>query len=221
MAQLASGGGWTTTITLINTGVASGQAVLNFFDDSGNPLQLPLTFPQGSSAPLSTATLTLNVNGGAQLVIQTAGLTSHSTQVGWAQIITNASVSGSAVFTQTIGTSIQEAVVPLESRVTGAFVLPFDNTDNYTTGVALANVATQSASVAVVIRDDTGTVLLKNSIALPAQGHTSFALATSYPTTAQHRGSVEFDTPPNGKISVLGLRFNSTGAFTSIPAVAK
>jgi virginiamycin B lyase len=221
MAQLASGGSWTTTITLINTGVAPGQAVLSFFDDNGNPMQLPLTFAQGSSTPLSTETLTQNVNGGSQLVIQTAGLASQPTQVGWAQILTNASVSGFAVFTQTIGASIQEAVVPLESRATGAFVLPFDNTSNYTTGVALANVATQSANIRVVIRDDTGTVLLTNSIALPAQGHTSFALATNYPNTAQHRGSVEFNTPPNGKISVLGLRFNSTGAFTSIPAVAK
>jgi len=42
IAHLASGGGWSTTITLINADTAAAQVVLNFFDDNGNPLPLPL-----------------------------------------------------------------------------------------------------------------------------------------------------------------------------------
>ncbi len=222
MAQLASGGGWTTTITLINTDTSAAQVVLNFFDDNGSPLQLPLTFPQGSSSPVTTATLTRTVNAGAELVIQSTGPASQSTQVGWAQLLTpNGNVSGFALFAAPSGNSLQEAVVPLENRTPGAFVLSFDNTSDCVTGVALANVDTKSASVGIVVRDDTGVVLLTNSITLPAQGHTSFALATNYPVTSQRRGTVEFDMPANGRISVLGLRFNRTGAFSSIPAVAK
>jgi streptogramin lyase len=222
MAQLASGGAWTTTITLVNTGAgAPAQAVLNFFDNDGSPLQLPLTFPQGSSSPLTASTFTGTVNAGGELVIQTAAPASQSTQVGWVQILTTGSISGFAVFTQAAGNSLQEAVIPLEIRTPGGFILSFDGTGNYATGVALANVADRSAKVGIVIRDDTGAVLLTDSIALPTLGHTSFVLATSYPITMQHRGTVEFDAPPNGQISVLGLRFNPTGAFSSIPAVAK
>jgi hypothetical protein len=50
MAQLASAGYWTTTITLVNTGSTAVQARLNFFDNNGNPLTLPLSFPQSSPA---------------------------------------------------------------------------------------------------------------------------------------------------------------------------
>jgi streptogramin lyase len=222
MAQLASGGAWTTTITLVNTGAgAPAQAVLNFLDNDGSPLQLPLTFPQGSSSPLTASTFTGTVNAGGELVIQSAAPASQSTQVGWVQILTTGSISGFAVFTQAAGNSLQEAVIPLEIRTPGGFILSFDGTVNYATGVALANVADRSAKVGIVIRDDTGAVLLTDSIALPTLGHTSFVLATSYPITMQHRGTVEFDAPPNGQISVLGLRFNPTGAFSSIPAVAK
>jgi hypothetical protein len=92
---------------------------------------------------------------------------------------------------------------------------------NCITGVALANVTPQSANIRIVIRDDKDSVLLTNSIALSPQGHTSFVLPTTYPATAQIRGTMEFDTPPNGQISVLGLRFNPAGAFSSIPVSAK
>jgi hypothetical protein len=53
-------------------------------------------------------------------------------------------------------------------------------------------------------------------------GHTSFNLIDRYAsTTAQRRGTLEFRTPLLGQISVLGLRFNATGAFSTIPALAK
>lgn len=221
MAQLASGGGWTTTLTLVNTGASPTGATLKFFDNSGNPLQLPLTFPQGFLNPVTTATFTGTLNAGAEMVIQSAGSISQPTQVGWAQILTSGSISGFAVFSATTGNSLQEATVPLEDRTPGAFVVSFDSTGNYVTGVALANLVANSENIGIVIRDDTGAVLLTDFIALPAQGHTSFVLATNYPVTAQRRGTVEFDTPPNGQISVLGLRFNPTGAFSSIPVSAE
>src|SRR5215469_13600654 len=51
MAQLAAGGGqWTTTFTLINTGTAAADITLNFFDDNGNALTLPVFFPETSTS---------------------------------------------------------------------------------------------------------------------------------------------------------------------------
>jgi hypothetical protein len=87
MAQLASAGYWTTTITLVNTGSTAAQARLNFFDNNGNPLTLPLSFPQSPSAagPLLAATLDRTLNPGAELVIQSTGPNSQPTLVGWAQ----------------------------------------------------------------------------------------------------------------------------------------
>jgi hypothetical protein len=224
MSQLASGGYWTTTITLVNTNSSPVQARLNFFDDSGNPLTLPLSFPQSSSltGPLLAATLDRTLNPGAELVIQSSGPDSQPTLVGWVQLLASGSVGGFAVFSQAIGSTDQEAEVPLENRNSSAYVLSFDNTGGTATGVALANTSPQYITIAITLRDDSGAVFSSDTITLPALGHTAFNLADRYASiTAQRRGTLEFRSRAAGQISVLGLRFNATGAFSTIPALVK
>jgi hypothetical protein len=224
LAQLASAGFWTTTITLVNTGTTPVQARLNFFDDNGIPLTLPLNFPQSSSAagPLLASTLDRTLNPGAALAIQSTGPNSQPTLVGWAQLVANGTIGGFAVYSQAIGNANQEAEIPLENRNAGGYVVPFDNTNGAATGIALANVSPQAVNSTITIRDDTGAVLLQDTITLPPMGHTSFNLTDRYATvTARRRGTLEFRTPSPGQISVLGLRFNATGAFSTIPALAK
>ena len=227
MAQLASAGNWTTTITLVNTGTTPVQARLNFFDDNGNPLALPLSFPppSGGASPLVlllASTLDRTLNPGAELVIQSTGPNSQPTLVGWAQLLTNGTIGGFAVFSQVVGNTIQDAEVPLENRNASGYVVPFDNTNGSATGIALANISPQTVNSAITIRDDTGAVIVSDTITLPAMGHTSFNLTDRYASmTAQRRGTLEFRTPSAGQISVLGLRFNATGAFSTIPALAK
>jgi len=223
MAQLASGGYWTTTITLINTGTEPALATLNFFGNNGNPLQLPLKFPQNALSPVTASTLTSTLNAGAGLIIETTGPDNQQAQVGWAQLLTNGNVNGFAVFTQTVASrqEQQEAVAPLDNRHAGAYVLWFDNTSGFATGVAVANTSTLPASITMIIRDDTGTVSSTQTISLSARGHTSFDLGTQFGATAGLRGTLEFDTPPGGQISVLGLRFDPALAFTSVPAITE
>jgi hypothetical protein len=167
------------------------------------------------------STFTSTLNPGALLIIQTTGPSTEAVQTGWAQLLYNGNVSGYAVFAQTAaGAAVQEAVVPLETRTPGAFVIPFDATGGYAIGVALANVSTVAANVTLLIRDDAGNLLQSTTIGLAAQGHTSFPLA-NYGITAQRRGTLEFQTPAGGQISVLGLRFTPGAAFSTIPALAK
>ncbi|MGA2738502.1 MAG: hypothetical protein ABSG65_13780 [Bryobacteraceae bacterium] len=221
MAQLAFAGNWTTTFTLVNTGTAAVQASLNFFDNNGNPLPVPLAFPQsGTTAGLPVSTATVTVNPGAGQLVQTAGLASQPTEVGWTQLLANGNLGGFAVFQQANGASIQEAVVPLENLNPTAFVIWFDNTGGNATGIALANTAAQAASVPVVIRADSGAILQSTTIQFAADGHTSFDLASTYAQTSGIRGTVEFETPAGGQISVLGIEFSPAGAFTTIPALA-
>jgi hypothetical protein len=222
MPQIASGGGqWTTTITLINTGTQSAQATLNFFDDSGAPLPLPLTFPQNTLSPMTASTLNTTLNAGAGLIVATAGL-SDPLVSGWAQLLTDGNISGFAVFTDAVTPQTQqEAVVPIQNQNAAAYVLWYDNTNGFATGVAIANSSTQTAEITLVLRDDTGAQLSTQSLTLPAQGHMSFTLAPQFAVTANRRGTLEFDTPLGGQISVLGLRFNPESAFSSIPPLTK
>jgi len=222
MAHLASAGLWKTIFTLVNNGTVTSQARLNFFDDNGNPLALALTFPQASpfpQAPVSFIDRTLSP--GATLIIESTGPDNQVVQTGWAQLVTSGAINGFAVFRQTVPSGQHEAVVPLETRNAASYVLSFDNTSGFVTGVAMANTATQSAFVQVTIRDDNGVVIQSNSVALAALGHNAFDLAGRFPVTAARRGTVEFQTPAGGGISVLGIRFNPAGTFSTVPAMAK
>jgi len=223
MAQVASAGLWKTIFTLVNTGTVTSQARLNFFDDNGNPLLLPLTFPQTSPfAQSPVASVDRALGPGATLIIESTGPDTQPVQIGWAQLLTSGNITGYAVFRQSISAfDTREAVVPVETRTAGSYVLTFDNTLGFVTGVAVVNTGTQGAFITVTIRDDNGIMLQSGTVPLTALGHTSFNLTDRFPVTAQRRGTVEFQTPAGGGISVLGLRFNPAGAFSTIPLLAK
>ena len=223
MAHLASGAGWQTTFALVNTGSTAASATLNFFGDTGAAQALPLTvLESGTSSNQSSVTQTIGAN--ASVWIQSAASATGSLLSGSAALTTTGTVSGYAIFRY--NPNGQEAVVPLESRNAGTYLLAFDNTNNTTTGVALNAIATQNVSVPVTLRDDQGNILTTSTIALSANGHTSFLLAQQYPQTAGLRGTAEFDTPGSGtanaaKISVLGIRSPPALTFTTLPALAK
>jgi uncharacterized repeat protein (TIGR03803 family) len=227
--HFASGGGqWTTTFTLLNTGASSANITLNFFDSNGNALALPLSFPQGTPNQ-TTSSFTASLNAGAGLVVQTAGLT-NPLVTGSAQLLSNGTVGGFAVFTDNVtATQQQQAVVPMQSLNSSAYLVWFDDTNDFSTAIAVANLSSAAANITVVMRNDAGDQLSTQTITLPASGHTSFDLAasstwpanTSFTLAENARGTLEFDTPAGGQISVLGLSFNPASAFTSIPAIGK
>lgn len=219
MAQIAVGGGWTTTITLLNTSSVTVRTHLDFYGDDGSALVLPFTFPQTASGnPATSSSLDNTLAPQTELLIQTTESSSQAAVAGWTQLSSDGNVTGYAVFSYSSSAStLQEALVPLESGNPAQFFLPFDNTNSYQTGFALANVTNQSASIPVTIRDDQANKIYTGTIALAAHGHTSYLLPSQYAATANIRGMVELDTPSGGQITVMGLRFNPTGAFSTLP----
>ncbi len=221
MAQIASAGGWDTTLTLVNLGSSSADLELDFFGSDGNSSQLPFTFPQQAGQNATTAaSLDQTLNANATLVVDTTGPVTQTAVTGWSQLLTSGSIDGFATFKNTV--SNQQAVVPLEARDASSYLLAFDNTGVVATGLAITNLATSPASVGVIIRGDTGAQIGTGTISLAAGGHNSFMLTDStygFPITANKRGTVEFDTPQGGRISVLGLRANGS-ALTTLPVLA-
>ena len=226
MPHLAAEGGWNTTFTIINKGTTSAQTQLSLYANSGNPLPLPLTFPQTfppppvafNPQPVATTTLATN----ASWIVQASGPANVPFVEGSAELNAFGNLDGFAIFH--FDPSQQEAVVPMEIRNAASYLLPFDNTNGVLTGVALENVSNAPANIPVIVRDDAGSSYIATTIALPAFGHTSFVLSTQYPSTGNNRGTVEFDTPGFGgsnpqQISVLGIRYTG-GTLTTIPALA-
>ena len=227
MAQVASAGGWDTSLTLVNLSASPAPFQLSFFDNNGESLQFPFTFPQNPSAGSTNAAgFDESIVPNGLLIFDTTGPLAQTPAVGSSRLSTSGDIQAFSVFTYT--PSGQAAVVPLETRNANSYLLPFDNTGTISTGLAISNISSSSTDVNVVIRDDTGKQIDTGKINLPAGGHNSFMLTDSsqgFPATAGIRGTAEFDTPSNGQISVLGLRANaipnsSDFALTTIPVLA-
>jgi hypothetical protein len=222
MAHLASGNGWQTTFALVNTGNTPANATLSFFGDNGSPLPLTLSVLSGvntSPLPGFPTSYTQTIAANSSLWLQTTGPVSSFLLTGSAQLVASGNVGGYAIFRY--NPNGQEAVVPLESRNAGAYLIAFDNTNATVTGVAISSGLAQAATIPVVLRDDTGTQIGTGAIQLNAGGHTSFLLAQQFPQTANIRGTIEFDATSGTPISVLGIRSPPALTFTTLPALAK
>jgi hypothetical protein len=218
MPQVASGGTWKTTFTLVNNGAASALARLTFTGDDGAALTLPLIFPQSGLGPILAPAVDRVLEAGATVIIESEA---PALNQGWAELFTDGAVTGFAVFRQRLGEGEQEAVVPLETRTASGYVLAFDNMYDFVTGVAVANVASQGSVIGVVIKNDKGEHIETRELNLQPRQHTADELNAWYPSTAGKRGTIEFRPPAGGRISVLGLRFNPKRSFTSIPVMPK
>ena len=220
IAHLAAGGdGWQTTFVLVNTGTSATSATLSFFNDqTGFPLSLPLTFPQGATG-VTVPEYTAQLAARASVIIVSSG-TPQLLVTGSAQLSSTGNVSGFVIFRH----NNQEAVVPLESRNAAGYIIAFDNTSGTATGIAVNSVSALPANVPVIIRDDTGAQIGTDTLVLAANGHLAFTLVTDkYPQTANIRGTIEFDKPVGATIGALGIRIppGVLATYTTLPALTK
>ena len=83
-------------------------------------------------------------------------------------------------------------------------------------GGAVITSTAEAVIINATIRDDNGAQIGLQAVALPAMGHTSFAVADRFSVTGGRRGIIEFQNTAGGSIAGLGLRFSPFGSFTSI-----
>ena len=220
LSHIAAGGGWDTTISLINTSSAPVAVRLVFHADDGSALSLPLNVTQqGATQSVTAATLDRLINPNTTLTID-AGLQLATTVVGWADVLSTGPVCGFAIFRLTCPTcTASEGTVPLQSQFQSTLIVPYDNTANFVTGVALANLSSTQASITATIWDENGNQLGTPTITVAGSGHTAFVLSTKFPLTIGNRGIVQFQNPSGGALDGLGLRFSPYGTFTSVPTI--
>jgi hypothetical protein len=211
LAQIADGAGWRTTITLVNLDTVPASYTLRFYSNEGT-LALPF---DGETGRLESLSGTIAVGGSR--TITTTGTTATLSQ-GWAELTSTQNISGLGIFRQRVaGRPDQEAAV---SAVTPSarFVLPYDNTQGFVSGIAIANTAAGSRAVSVTPKGEDGVGLITDSVNLPSRGQTAFTFSDRFPVVAARRGAAEFSST-GADFAALGLRFNTGGAFTSLPAL--
>ena len=216
LAHIASGGGWVTTITLINLSTASVTARIQFYDDNGSPLTLPLDYPQlGLSVFRSSEDLTIAANG--SVVIET-GVAVPRTLVGWADVQARGAVTGYAIFRfNSPAGALSEGTVPLDTAESLSMALPYDNTRGFQTGLALVNQSSTDSIFIATLYNDAGSELASFRGGLSALGHGSFFVHEMFPASSNRRGIIRLQS--EGAFTALGLRFNPSGSFTSVPIV--
>lgn len=223
IAQIASGGGWRTTITLINISQSQAQVRVNLYADDGTPLPLPITVTQGGSAITTvSAVVDRTIPAGGTLLIDSETAL-NTTSVGWADVRSTVALSGFAIFRQKHGSGVDsEGTSPLENRAQSSVIIPMDNLIGFSTGVALVNLSSDTqAGVTAIMYDDGGNELARDTVTVNPNGHTSFSLPSRFPVLSGRRGFVEFQTNVPAGIAGLGLRFNPTLSFTSVPAITR
>jgi len=222
-SQIASGGGWKTTLTLINLLTTQNSVHVVFRGDDGGPLILPLVVTrQGAPQSALVSSLDRTLDPGATLLIESEAPVSSATLVGWAEVTSSGPVSGFAIFRQRGQDGRDsEGTAPVESARTSDLVLPFDNTTGFVTGVALVNLTASAVIVNATIRDDSGAQIGLQAVALPPMGHTSFAAVDRFSVTSGRRGIIEFQNTAGGAVTGLGLRFGPSGSFTSVPVTIR
>ena len=162
--------------------------------------------------------MSVTISPDASFLITTGQLT--TTTVGWAEVDSTASLGGYAIFRYTPQTgSPSEGTVPLQTQFPSSFNLPYDNTNGFTMGVALANLSSSTANVTATTWDDSGNNLGSQTITVAGSGHTSFALPTMISATTGKRGIVQFQSSGSGGLAGLGLRFSPFGTFTDVPTM--
>jgi len=212
IAQIADGEGWSTSITFVNLSDETAFFDLLFYGDDGNPVQLPII----GIGSFDGLTGQIPING--SVTVKTAG-TSSPVKQGWAEIVTSQNVGGMAVFSfSRPGFQDSEAVVPFMSTFDQKQRLPFDHTNGFFTGVALANTSPfDSVVVFITFRDENGNFIQADSFNLQPREHTAFLFADRYPQIQDRIGTAEFVTNTDlGGLALLGLRFNPDGPFTTV-----
>jgi hypothetical protein len=206
ISHIADGGGWRSTIILVNTAIVPAVYTVNFWNDSG-AAYVP---------PLALGAVSGSIPAGGTTIIATAD-TSSTVSEGWATVTSAQSLGGEAVFRYDPWS--QEAAVPLLPSGGVHMEIPYQVGNNLTLGIALANPsATQTANITEVIRDQNGIQLSTRTFTLGALDHTAFI--PTYPATVSGGGVAEYDSD----LTIYGLGIRSapegTGlAFTSVRAV--
>ena len=224
LGQVVSGGSWKTTFTLVNNSATPAEARLNFWRDDGQPLVLPLAYPGvGGSSPASASSLEYSLDPGAMFVVETEAPDALETLAGWAELQSPESIVGFAVLRHRIGPGRDtEAMLVFEQPKGPALVLPYDNSGGFQTGIAIANLSPNSrADLILVLRDEAGSTISQESVPLPARGHVAFAVSDRFSVLSGRRGTLEVRSSLGDGITVLGLRFNPFGSFTSVPVMSR
>ena len=170
--QFADGGGYLTTLILLNTSAAVETGNLALFGDDGLPLVVK--HADGTSG----STLSYSIQPGGTYRFQTAG-SSENAEVGWVRVtpdVGSQSPAGAGIFSYSQqGILVTESGIPAASLTMHARIY-VDHSGNRGTGLAIANPGNTEINVTLSAYEKDGSTPAGNAgdpLILQKKGHTA------------------------------------------------
>jgi len=222
LGNLVCGGGWETTIVLMDLGPTPVSFQQSFFGNDGQPASFSVR-KQGDtgSVPATVVEGTVGPNGTVAFTLPDEG---SSMQQGWSLLTfggTLNQLSGYAILRHAaVGGSTSETTLSFSGMQDFSARVQFDNTAGFQTQLTIVNPASNlPALIRLTYFDTAGQMLLLDTITVNPGEQTSVNLPNTYPDLAGKTGSVGVLASTN-VLAITGLRINpASGAISSIPVM--
>lgn len=224
-SQVAVGDGYTTYLTITNTGSAGCSANLDFKDSSGQPLIVNADVKDPSSATqyLTDSSFPIVVPSGGISFITVTGVDPNLLQAGWARLVSaKGSLTAIATYEHKIGGFVKTIVGVLQSQRVLYATIPVDNdtTQAKQLAFAVANPTGQTLTVKLALVAPDGTVVNdSHTITLDPKKQVAIYLdqVTGY---SNFKGTLVLRGQNRATFIVLAL-LDKEGVFTTLPVVAE
>lgn len=226
-AQVAIGGGWTTRITLLNTGGDPVSGTLFLTASDGTPLEALLS--AGGSPPVTAASFPVNLQpGGSTVISADAAIAGTPTRTGWARVESaGGELDGVSTFRLFEGGALKTVAGVLASELDSEATIPVDDDGSVPrfTGYAVVNPGPDPINIRLILVDEAGAVVQSLSPPLlnplgPGRHVARFLWQDLDNINLVFRGTMVLSAQGGANISVIAL-VEDRGLFTAIPVATK
>lgn len=216
-AHLVSGGGWDTTISLINPSIPARTGTVSFFNDSASPLALLVN----GNNTVGGSPFSLTGQGGTKMLTSQHG----DLNVGWARASSSYVIGGILRFgSSSLGLAAVASSSPTSGFITSVSRRALQGTS---TGVAMVGIGyhiagdNQPITAIMTLRDSSGTIVPggQASVQLPRNGHVGRFIQEFFPDaeTDTFEGTLTV-TAVGGYLAATALEIGPiAGQLTTLP----
>ncbi len=226
-AQVAVGGGFSTSFTLMNTDSQPIAGSLMITGDDGRPMNVAFSSP-GQPDSIAASYPIHVFAGGTQLVTASA-LNSAASSVGWARVESSgASLAGVATFQQINNGALTTIAGVLSAAATSSAAIPVNDdrtlgSQSYMTGYAVANPGAEDIYIRILVLTPEGVVSqtvdppLLNPLK-PGTHAARFLWEDLGNPGLRFKGSMILTEQTGKQFSVVALVLNQ-GLYTAVPVI--
>ncbi len=189
---------------------------LSFRGVNGQPVQVSYRTADGRVTSADTIQGQLGDDSSATFVLQDVG----TLQTGWARLDYDGEsrIGGMVTFRQRVAGRLDfQSSVTLAREDETPVYLPLNNAQGYATTLAITNPsASKNTDLQLRFWDASGSEISTRNITLSAGTTTAFSVPDRFPELAGRVGQLRIQGSASG-LATLALRFNPSGAFSTIP----